>query len=106
MPSNESSPSPEQEDVHGRHSRWIFPPRGRELPLAEQPIIPVPFDPYCGRYAADIPSVVHQAEENGVTPELYAQDDGTYNVVNGHFLCDDCYIKAGTPGSGAGWVAP
>lgn len=24
-------------------------------------------------------------------------DEGTYNEQNGHFLCDDCYIKNGQP---------
>lgn len=44
---------------------------------------------------------------------LYANDDdyvwkeeGTLNRTNGHFLCDACYIKAGSPTSRYGWKAP
>jgi hypothetical protein len=24
-------------------------------------------------------------------------EEGTYNPINGHFLCDQCYIEAGMP---------
>lgn len=34
------------------------------------------------------------------------QEEGTYNLKNGRFLCDDCYIKAGMPTSPTGWVCP
>lgn len=33
-------------------------------------------------------------------------EEGTFNRENGHFLCTDCYIKAGMPSSERGWVAP
>lgn len=43
----------------------------------------------------------------GVTPEGYVwKEEGTLNLENGHFLCTDCYIKAGQPSSPRGWVAP
>ena len=29
--------------------------------------------------------------------EQYAREDGTYNPENGHFLCDEDYIKWGMP---------
>lgn len=34
------------------------------------------------------------------------EEEGTYNPNNGHFLCTECYIKAGMPTSPHGWVAP
>lgn len=34
------------------------------------------------------------------------QEEGTYNRTNGHFLCDECYIKNGCPTSTSGWVCP
>jgi hypothetical protein len=33
-------------------------------------------------------------------------EEGTYNPDNGHFLCDECYIKAGMPSAPEGWKAP
>ena len=31
-------------------------------------------------------------------PNTYViRNEGTYNRENGHFLCTDCYIKAGMP---------
>jgi hypothetical protein len=27
----------------------------------------------------------------------YAREDGTYNISNGHFYCDACYIEADMP---------
>ena len=40
-------------------------------------------------------------------PDHYVKEnEGTYNPKNGHFLCIDCYIKAGMPSSPKGWIAP
>lgn len=47
-----------------------------------------------------------EAELEGMTPDEYAMEDGTFNETNGHFLCDSCYIKAGMPVSEHGWKAP
>jgi hypothetical protein len=45
-----------------------------------------------------------------VTPEeirLYViHEEGTYNPKNGHFLCDECYIRNGMPSREGGWVCP
>lgn len=60
----------------------------------------------CAREAADIPALVELATDEGLTPEAYAADDGTFNPINGHFLCDACYIRWGQPSTAAGWVAP
>ena len=43
------------------------------------------------------------------TPDGYVrEEEGTYNRRNGHFLCTDCYIKAGMPSKPwpDRWVAP
>lgn len=34
------------------------------------------------------------------------QEEGTLNPMSGHFLCDDCYIKAGMPTGPGGWKVP
>ena len=34
------------------------------------------------------------------------QEEGTLNMTNGHFLCTDCYLRAGQPSSPRGWKAP
>lgn len=72
-------------------------------------ILPNPFDPKCGRLAADMADLDYfWAEDEGdlatyTEPERqeervhYARKDGTYNSTNGHFLCDVCYIKVGMP---------
>lgn len=38
--------------------------------------------------------------------EYVRQEEGTYNRENEHFLCDECYIKAGQPSSPSGWKCP
>jgi len=38
--------------------------------------------------------------------DFVVREEGTYNPTNGHFLCTPCYIKAGSPASEQGWVAP
>lgn len=52
-----------------------------------------PYDPSCKREAKDIPSVVQFAQENAMTPEEFIKaEEGTYNPVTGHFLCDPCFL--------------
>jgi len=46
------------------------------------------------------------ADEDLSVDEFVRIFEGTYNRSNGHFLCTDCYIAAGTPSSPEGWVAP
>jgi hypothetical protein len=70
---------------------------------------PDPRDPVCGRLAADMPDLdgfwAESAKEVNALDEdekqrrraEYARQDGTYNPVNGHFLCDSCYIASGMP---------
>jgi hypothetical protein len=46
-------------------------------------------------------------ELESMTPEqVVREQEGTFNPRNGHFLCTDCYIKAGMPSSPVGWHAP
>ena len=43
----------------------------------------------------------------GETPDDYVRkEEGTYNRLNGHFVCSMCYIKIGCPSSPTGWRAP
>jgi hypothetical protein len=45
--------------------------------------------------------------EKMTADEIVIATDGTYNAENGHFLCTECYIKAGCPSApGRGWKAP
>jgi hypothetical protein len=92
--------------------------------------MPDPFDPMCGRTAVEVGEYHSYAEErynyyvdkavsntphwSELTDEAKAtevnryvrNEEGTYNQDNGHFLCTDCYIKAGMPSSSLGWVCP
>lgn len=75
-----------------------------------------PYDPMCERFAADMADYDSFLEDGFRDPsglsiqaarEQYVKDEeGTLNRVNGHFLCDGCYIKAGTPSSPEGWKCP
>lgn len=62
----------------------------------------------CHRIPDNIPIYVQLAKEEGMTDadEYVWREEGTLNRTNGHFLCDECYIKAGQPSSTAGWKAP
>jgi len=62
-------------------------------------------DPYCGRAPSDIPDVVDGAEDEGVSPDVFAQQDGTFNPQTGEFACLACYIDLGMPTTAAGWNA-
>lgn len=69
--------------------------------------LPTPLCMACGRIPADIPGIVDYAEWEEMTPDEWVRsEEGTYNPVNGHFLCDEDYIKAGMPSSSHGWVCP
>ena len=76
-----------------------------------------PYDPSCKKFAKDITSydasIAGEYELDSledVTPEMRERfvrnEEGTYNPVNGHFLCDSCYIKVGCPSSPTGWKCP
>ena len=64
----------------------------------------------CNKQPHEISEYVDAANDE---PEFFnnaadyvRREEGTYNRANGHFLCTDCYIKAGEPSSPRGWVAP
>lgn len=46
--------------------------------------------------------------EQGDPDDYVRKYEGTYNPVNGHFLCTSCYIKAGMPSVPypGRWVCP
>ena len=67
-------------------------------------------DEVCGRLAADMTYLDHfwaesKEEVNAVEEderqrrriEYIRKGDGTYNPGNGHFYCDQCFIKLGMP---------
>lgn len=61
----------------------------------------------CGLAPSQLEEYVGIAEEEGMTPERYVwQREGTLNRKNGHFLCTECYIRAGQPSSSHGWACP
>lgn len=62
----------------------------------------------CNRTPEQISIYVTLAVEEGMASaeEYVWHEEGTLNRENGHFLCDECYIKAGQPSSRYGWKAP
>ena len=62
----------------------------------------------CGLLPQQLRTYVILAHDFGYTnaTEFVISEEGTYNKQNGHFLCDECYIKAGCPASPGGWKAP
>jgi hypothetical protein len=68
---------------------------------------PTPLCAGCDREPEAIDVYVMYANEEGITASEYVErEEGTYNPTNGHFLCDECYIRAGMPSSPTGWVCP
>jgi hypothetical protein len=66
----------------------------------------------CGKRPDELAEYVSAASEahSGVTDmtadDYVWQEEGTLNPENGHFLCTDCYVRAGMPSSPRGWVTP
>lgn len=44
--------------------------------------------------------------EAGHTKAEYARQDGTYNSITGHLMCDLCYVLDGCPTAPGGFKAP
>jgi hypothetical protein len=72
-----------------------------------------PFCTGCQRHPEAIPDIVILAKMDEMTPSAWViAEEGTLNPDNGHFLCNECYIRAGMPAGGDGyggpgrWVAP
>ena len=63
----------------------------------------------CNKSADEIEEYIEGAKEEEITVEQYVREnEGTYNLENGHMLCTDCYIKAGMPAKPFPdqWIAP
>ena len=68
---------------------------------------PSPYCIGCHKTATEIDEYKDIAADEGMSPNEYVRsEEGTYNRENGHFLCTDCYVKAGCPSSPRGWIAP
>lgn len=51
----------------------------------------------CGRLAKNIPTVVYNANAEGMSVEDFVIEDGTYSHILNTFVCDECYTSAGVP---------
>lgn len=61
----------------------------------------------CNKKPVDLSEFIEYAEvEECTADEFVWENEGTLNRDNGHFLCTDCYIKAGMPSSPTGWICP
>jgi hypothetical protein len=69
--------------------------------------MPEPLCTGCNKYVNELPEYIEAAQDAETTPEAYVRSqEGTYNPINGHFLCTDCYIAQGMPTAPGGWLAP
>lgn len=82
-------------------------------PKEEVPLAGVSGDPDrpicvgCHKIPEEIHEYLPEYTGSNLEPDEYVKrEEGTYNRSNGHFLCTDCYIKAGMPTSPHGWKAP
>lgn len=61
----------------------------------------------CNKRPDEIEEYVEIAKVESMSADDYVrEEEGTYNRLNGHFLCTVCYVNAGMPSSPRGWVAP
>jgi hypothetical protein len=63
----------------------------------------------CKKTPTEIDEYVVLAKLDDMTPEKFVlTEEGTFNIKNGHFLCTECYIKAGMPTGPKGerWICP
>lgn len=61
----------------------------------------------CNKSPTEIPEYIDAAKSMGLHPiEYVISEEGTYNPINGHFACTDCYLAMGMPSSPTGWKAP
>lgn len=69
--------------------------------------LPEPVCIGCSQRANQILEYIHLAEDAGTNPSQWVRaQEGTYNPLNGHFACTDCYYRMGCPSSPRGWRAP
>jgi hypothetical protein len=64
----------------------------------------------CAKHPSQLVEYVEAAraepEEYEGAADYCWREEGTMNHSNGHFLCTDCYVKAGMPSSRRGWITP
>jgi hypothetical protein len=68
-----------------------------------------PYDPRCNRFASEVDCYDSYLEPGQTRAEYCLANEGTLNPENLHFLCDDCYLAAGSPSrpvSEGRWVCP
>lgn len=65
-----------------------------------------PYCPSCNTYAKDMSYLDDYASDYESRGDYIRQEEGTYNPINAHFLCDYCYIKVGMPATEYGWKCP
>lgn len=69
--------------------------------------LPEPLCTGCNKRPEELDEYIEAAADAEMSPTAYVRaEEGTYNPENGHFLCTDCYVKAGMPSSPRGWIAP
>ena len=69
--------------------------------------LPMPRCFRCNKTADELSEYDSYAKDEGISNAEYVErEEGTFNVVNGHFACTSCYIAIGMPSSPRGWVAP
>ncbi len=60
----------------------------------------------CQKSPSELPEYVEMGQKEGMSADDYCwEEEGTLNTENGHFLCTECYVKAGCPSSPTGWTA-
>ena len=61
----------------------------------------------CHRRPSEIDEYREASRAMDMSPNDYVRsEEGTFNRQNDHFLCTECYIKAGMPSAPGGWIAP
>lgn len=61
----------------------------------------------CSKRPSEIAEYGTDMTGEEMTADDYVRsNEGTFNPANGHFLCTDCYVGAGSPSSPRGWTAP
>lgn len=63
----------------------------------------------CKKQPNEIDEYIEAAADRGMSAAAFVRvEEGTYNSANGHFLCTDCYIKAGMPALSypKRWICP
>ena len=61
----------------------------------------------CGMHPGQLQEYISAAGEYSMTPDAYVmENEGTFNPINGHFLCTPCYVAEGCPSTRDGWKAP